>query len=186
MSHPRQAIREAARQALLNRTRAADRVSTNRAKPVPQRPMARSEEGTLPTLLVYTRSEQVALFDESPRRYRRTVELVVEAVAEEVTDLDGELDDFAQEVEVAMLRDDTLGGTLNDLRLASTATAIADEGAKLMGAAIITFEAEYFTEAPVPGTDDLDEFGSLHTRYSLEGEQEEPDQAQTILEDLDQ
>jgi hypothetical protein len=186
MTPPRQTIREHARLALLGRTRAADRISTNRKTPLIQCAMERGEEEQLPALLIYVGPERSEIFDESPRRYRRRAELTVEALAEVVDNLDDEIDEFCQEVETALLRDDTLGGILNDLRLTGTNTAKVDTGAKLLGAAIITLEAEYFTEAPIPGSDDLDDFVELRTSYSLDGQQAEPEQAKTILEDLNQ
>lgn len=186
MISPRRAIREAAKCALDNRTRAATRVYTNRKLPLIQRAMERDEHEQLPAILVYCGQEQIEIFDESPRRYRRRVELTVEALTEFDIDLDDEIDQFCLEIEAAMLRDDTLGDTLNDLRLTAMNTVKVDTGAKELAAAIIVFEAEYFTEAPIPGTDDLDDFSALHTNYSLEGQQAEPEQAQTVIEDLEQ
>lgn len=188
--HTRKLIRDAAKAALVvANTRAGTRVESNRPNPLSQRP---SPDGgnaqELPALLVYTRSTKSEVFDESPRRYRNRAELVVEGVLEIQAgqEIDDELDAFELEITNAMLRDETLGGLANDLTQQSSSTGTDDTGAKLLGAVIITFEAEYFSYAPAEGTQTLDDLVRIHTEHSLGGLQADArDRATTDIEGLD-
>jgi hypothetical protein len=83
--------------------------------------------------------------------------------------------------------DDTLGGAANDTRLTGTTMTIADAGAKLIGAVILTFDVEYFTYAVDPAATALDDLSTIDTQYSLGGEQTDADdRARTLLENLEQ
>lgn len=189
MKHPRQAIREAIKAALVNRTPAAGRVMTNRRTPLSQSPSAMGDDKELPAILIFTRDESSVIFDESPRRYRRTATVEVEAALEisPTTALDDDLDTFALQIETLMLLDDMLSGAANDTRLTGTGMTIADTGAKLIGAVILTFEVEYFTYAVDETARPLDHLSTIDAQYSLTGEQPNPDdRAQTHLEHLDQ
>lgn len=188
-ANPRQPIREAAAAALVGKTRAGARVESNRPNPLSQRPSADGGTQELPAVIVYTRSTQSRIFDESPRRYRHEAELVVEAVLELAAgqEIDDELDAFEQEVVDALLLDDTLGGTADDLQLTGSTTTIDGAGAKLLGAVIITFQAIYYSYAPAEGTQTLDDLITVHTEHSLGGAQDDPrDRATTDIEGLDQ
>lgn len=187
--HARREIREAAKAALVNRTIALDRVSSSRKNPLSQNPTALGGKTDLPAIVIYTRTTRSEVFDESPRRYRNVTELVVEAVLEltgEVDDIDDEVDAFEKSVVELLLADDTLGGKADDLRLTGSALAISEEGAKLLGAAIISFDASFFSNYPAEGSPDLDNLAHVHTEYSLEGAQpDEDDRAKTDIEELD-
>lgn len=184
----RRLLREAAKAALLGQTRAGSHVESGRPNPLSQRPSALGGVEELPCIIIYTRTTKSVVFDESPRRYRHEAELTVECALEVAAgqEIDDELEGFEQEVITALLLDDTLAGTVDDLLLTGSTNTIDGEGAKLLAAVIITFDAIFYTEAPVPGSQVLDDFASLHIDYSLDGKQVDPnDRAKTIIEGLD-
>ncbi len=188
--NPRRAIRDAAGAALIGRTRAGTRVFSSRVNPVSQQPHAAGGLNELPAVMIYTRSTRSEVFDESPRRYLHRTELVIECALEfkDGIDLDDDLDEFEQEVVGWLLLDDTLNGTADDLTLTGSTNTIDDAGNKLLGAVIISLEAKYYTYAPEQGGGGslvLDDLDSVHTEYSLDGQQPDPrDRAKTEIEGL--
>lgn len=191
MTHPRADIREAAKAALVGKTIAGARVESSRPNPLSQRASALGGKEELPAIIIYTRSTRSEVFNESPRRYLHRVELVVEA-ALEVTgamgDIDDELDAYELQVVNALLVDETLNGNAADLVHTGSAMTIADAGAKLLGAVIISLEASYFAHFPTAAdAEALDDLVTVHTEHSLSGQQaDSADRAITDIEDLDQ
>lgn len=177
MTHPRTAIRHAARAALENATIAQDRVWVNRPNPLSQRPGTRSTSSQLPAILIYTKDEQIQEHTAAPRELLRTTELVVE-LAHAMTDtIDDELDAFASTVEHLLLDEDSLGGACSELRLTASSMTIVDAGDIPIGAVILTFEADYYEAFPAPEQPaGLDDFNTLATRTSLGGDQATADQ----------
>lgn len=183
--NPRRLIRDAAKAALIGKTIAGTRVESGRPTPLSQQPHAAGGLNELPAIIVYTRSTTSEIFDESPRRYKHEAELVVECACEIGPDgaIDDQLDDFEDQVVQALLIDDTLGGTADDLVLTGSTNTIDGTGNKLLGAVIISLQARFYTYAPLPGTQDLPDLNSVHTQYSLGGTQPDPrDRAQTHIE----
>lgn len=186
---PRQLIREAAKAALLNNTRAGARVYSGRPNPLSQQPSALGGLDELPAIIIYTRATKSKVFDESPRRYRHEADLTVECSLEigAGQEIDDELEEFEQEVHNALLLDDSLGDTADDLMLTGSTNTINGDGDRLLAAVIITFEAIFYTEAPVPGTQTLDDLERVHVEFSLDGNQDDPDdRAKTDIEGLEQ
>jgi len=185
----RRLARDAAKAALINKTRAGARVESGRPNPLSQRPSAMGGREELPGIIIYTRTTKSQIFDESPRRYRHVTELVVECALEVGAgqEIDDEMDLFEQEVLNVLLADDTLGGKLDDLQYTGSTNTIDGEGAKLLAAVIITLDAIYFTEAPFEGTQILDVLERVHTEHSLSGNQDDSqDRAKTDIEGLQQ
>lgn len=185
----RRLIREAAKAMLVSKTIAGLNVASSRPNPLSQRPSAHGGLEELPAVIIYTRSTKSEVFDESPRRYRHEAELAVECAMEIDPDqeLDDQLDDFEQQVVDALLIDDTLGGIAEDLKLTGSTNTIDGTGEKLLGAVIITFQAVYFTDLPESILEDLPNFSTAHTEYSLGGQQEDTrDRAKTHLQGLEQ
>jgi len=187
----RAAIRAAARSRIIAAaTVAGSRVHTNRPNPLAQDPHAAGGGTELPAVLIYTPSEDAEVFDESPRRYRRTLTMRVECVREVsaiTAAIDDELDSFAGAVERALLTDPTLGNAVDDCELRGTTTTINDAGEAMIGAAVIDFAVSYYTEEPEPLTPSLDDLSEIRTEIDLAGANEAPaDRAQTIIGDLDQ
>lgn len=188
MSSARKAIRAALVAAVMNKTSADDRAFANRTDPLMDQ-ATDLDAGTdqFPLLLVYSGDEQSEVFDESPRRYKRTVEMKVEGTINAGDAVDDALDDLADEIETAVLLDDTLGGLANDVRLKSTSMVLASNGRRDIGGVTLTFEVEYFTTAPDATAQALDDLDTVDTHYDLGGAQPDArDQAETLIEDLQQ
>ncbi|MFB8829060.1 hypothetical protein ACE0DR_06030 [Azotobacter sp. CWF10] len=60
------------------------------------------------------------------------------------------LDEIARQVELILLRDDTLGGTASDLRYSQTQMVLSEQGKTVIGACRIIFDADYLDEQPGP------------------------------------
>jgi hypothetical protein len=180
MAHQRKLIRDAAVGKLLAQTDAGSKVYANRIKPF----TSNGWTSELPAIVVYTMDEQAEIFNAAPREYLRTVQLVVEIQAAADESLDDVLDNIADQVERAMLRDDTLAGTVNNLLLVRSRMALRDEGETLIGACIVQFDAQYLDRRP----DDLfnatlPELTTVDTQYSLNNAQPDPaDRARTLIE----
>lgn len=179
MSHPRTLIREAAKDALIGQTVAGTNVLSTRKNPLSVNPSALAPMDNLPAVIVFSRTTKTEVFDESPRRYRCQAEIVVEGLlhvtAETDDDIDTILDDFELELWNAMLGDDTLGKTCNDLTAVSSDIDLDSDGARLLGAVIMVFNAEYFVDAPANGTGTMPigEFDKAYTDFSLDGSQDD-------------
>lgn len=148
MSHQRQAIRAAVETAIGTTTVAGTNVFINRPNPLSQRPNPRSSESMLPAILIYTKDESSAVYNEAPRMYKRTVELVVELAMAMTDSIDDDLDTFADVVENRILQDDSLGGTAAETRLVSSTMTIVDTGEMPIGAVVMTFDVDYFQHFP--------------------------------------
>ena len=184
----RKAIRAAIKAALIGQTRAEDRVESSRRTPVSQEPSALLGRNELSRIIVWTRSTRSRVFDESPRRYRHETEVVIECIAQlsPASALDDDMDEFTTEVLAAVLRDDTLGGEVDDLQLSESVTDYGDAGDRVIGGAAITLTATHYGTAPLPGTNDLPDLSAVRTEYNLSGEQPDPaDRAVTLIEDLE-
>lgn len=185
---PRRLIREAVKTALIGKTIAGTRVESSRPNPLSQQPHAAGGHNELPAIIIYTHSTRSEVFDESPRRYRHEAELVVECACEiqPGQGLDDQLDEFEEQVVQALLLDDTLGGTADDLVLTGSTTGIDGSGNKLLGAVIISLQATFYTYAPAEGGGGelvLPDLERVHTEYSLSGDQPDPrDRAKTDIE----
>ncbi len=184
MAHQRKLIRAAAVAKLTGQTAVGSKVYANRIKPF----VSNGWASQLPAIVVYTLDEQAEIYNAAPREYLRTVQLVVEIQASADEALDDVLDDIAAQVELILLRDDTLSGTVNDLQLARSRMALKDEGETLIGACMLQFDAQYLDRRPDDGFNaTLDDLATVATEYSLSNQQNDPDdRAKTLIEGLDQ
>lgn len=182
MAHPRELIRKQAVAVLLGATSAGSSVFASRVRPF----VSNDWQSDLPAICVFTMDEASEIFNQAPREYRRRVELVVEIHAVGNEALDDTLDTLARQVEHLLLRDDTLGGTANDLEYVRSRMVLLDQAEQLTGACRLIFEAEYFDRHPDDDfNDSLPNFNTLNTEYSLGNAQPNPaDRAKTIIEDL--
>lgn len=136
MTSKRKTIRHAIANVLLNNTSAGAHVYASRTRKL-------SKE-SLPAILVYTNNEDVEVFNESPREYRRTLTLGIEIAARADDDLDDTLDDIAQEVERILSENQTPGGA--DTLLLTGATIVLNaDGDNQHGGCVLTYDAIYFT-----------------------------------------
>ncbi|MGL6222395.1 MAG: hypothetical protein ACRC6L_02325 [Steroidobacteraceae bacterium] len=185
----RRVLRNAAKAALLGKTRAGSKVESSRPNPLSQQPSALGGTDELPVIVIYTRTTKSDVFDESPRRYKHKVELIVECALafSPGSVIDDDLDGFEDEVLRALLVDETLGGAVDDLQLVGSSNVINGEGDRLLGAVVVTMEATVYTIAPYVDTLDLPDLTSVNTQYNLSGDQpDEADRAKSNIEGLDQ
>lgn len=143
---------------LKDRTEAAERVFSNRARQL------WPEE--LPAIMVYTRSETSKDFGSAPRSLERELRMAVEIVAKADENLDDELDTIAQQVEDRILGDDTLGGICSDIILTDTEMAVSGEGDTLFGSAVLTFRVVYHTEVYVKDAE-ITDLERINVDYDL-------------------
>lgn len=182
MAHPRELIRKQAVAVLMGATNAGASVYASRVAPL----ISNGWQSELPAIIVYTMDETGEIFNQSPREYRRRVELVVEIHAEGNEALDDTLDTLARQVERLLLMDDTLGDTVNDLQYVRSRIVLLDQSEQLTGACRLIFEAEYFDCHPDDlFNESLPDLNTVTTEYSLDNAQPNPaDRAKTIIEDL--
>lgn len=172
MSLLRKQIRANIKAALLNQTRAQDRVYANR-------PEVLSDEQLfgVPAIVIETPSERSVEEAEAPKTLKRTAAVNVHLLltgAGELNDptiaaIDDDLEDFAQEVESKLfaLTEAQVGG---ELRYTGDSLNVDEKGRLPAGGMSLNFEVDYYQEipetAPAPGITELDK---VHVDYNLEG-----------------
>ena len=146
MAHARQQIRGAAATALTGLATTGSNVFKSRVHELAQ--------DELDALRIYTRNEPdvetLQLTD--PAEQRRDLELVVEGVTRATDDMDDTLDDIAEEVEVALAADITLGGLVHSVYIDSTEIEMSAEGDQPVGVVRMTFAVDYTVNSNAPGT----------------------------------
>lgn len=161
--HTRAEIRAKVYELLLGQTTCGDAVYKNRARPFIQ---AEGWQNELPALVIYTNDESVALYNEAPREYARTSNIIVEihAAADEQTD--DLLDNIAEQVEVLISRFNWEAFNV-DFGLGSTRMQLIDAGAQVVnGALAVTFEMTYYSPLPDAGkADSLDDLLRVGNTY---------------------
>lgn len=181
MSHQRTLIRQKVI-ALLARektpgewpTIAESRVNSTRVTPY--------WESELPAINVYNGTDRVDVYNQAPRQLRHDFSLIVECVADAMTDgLDDTLDALAREVERVISINDTLEGECADILLNNTEITIRENGDRFIGAARMEFRVEYYTNWPDAVDLELDNFETTDVQYDLNN-QAEADRAKDIIE----
>lgn len=150
MAHHRQLIRKAVTAALLENTKAGERVYPSRILPL----RALKE---LPAICVYTDDESADEENLSSPPPDRTLDIVIEGlVAVPPTRLDqlatadtveDAMDDLALEIENALAVDVYFGDLVARSWLASTETVVMEDGDRPMGLVILTYRADYIAIA---------------------------------------
>jgi hypothetical protein len=180
MPHQRQVIREAAQAALVAaNTAAGTRVTETRLGP------QRATE--LPAISVYTLSEEVdpASAQSAPRELKRELQLAVEGWVRATGNVDDALDALALEIERAMHADPTLGGACSDSVLASTEVGIKMDGDRPMGAVHIVYVVRFYTYVPEADDVTLDDLSTVDVKTSLANAVNEANQAEDLIENLE-
>lgn len=145
MAHIRKQIREYFGTQLTGLTTTGANVFESRVYPM--------QSAKLPALLIYTTSEASEESSFSKKRVMdRTVNVQVEGFVRTIANFDDTLDLIAEEVEIALLDDPTLGGLAINTVLASTEATYSGDSEQPVGTIILTFEVHYRTETGVPGT----------------------------------
>lgn len=164
--HPRQLIREKVAALLKDKTNAGSRVWPSRVR--------HWNAHKFPAIGVYTPDENSDLADASPRRYDRTVTVLVECLATADEGLDNAIDTLAAQVEAVLLADPTWGGVAGDpsspgtpTALMGTTTGFDGEGENVTACLIMTWEADYVTRPLDADPTTLDEFRTAHVDWDL-------------------
>ncbi len=141
MAHARKQIRESVGVLLTGLTTTGTTVYESRVYPVE----------TLPALSIYTLSETVLETTMSGNQ-TRLLTLIVEGRAKATSALDDTLDLIAEEVEVALLADQDLSGTIKMLELSETEIELTDDLEKPAGIIRLMFNVTYRVAETAPGT----------------------------------
>ncbi len=143
MPHARQQIRYAAATQVNGLTTTADRVYRSRVYPI--------EPENLPCLAIYAQ-EETREDDQAGGEITedRLLTLVVEGRAQANELLDDTLDTIAEEVEVVIASDRTLGGKVKYIYLESTEIEISVEGEHPTGLIKLNYMVEYRTDNNAP------------------------------------
>jgi len=162
-------IRESVRDLILNHTQAGEQVFTA--------PVVSHWVQNLPAINIFTESETVERFNESPKSYRRVMTLVIECVAvgDSEGGLDNNLEELGDAVESFMEIDETLGQCVNKLELVSTDYDYKQDGQSLTGSLILRYTIEYFTDAIRPDMQCLDDLNQINVDYKIGHHNESPD-----------
>ena len=109
------------------------------------------EDGNLPALLVYTRSEESEPLEiGSNRTSQRMLSLVVEAYVKSATNFEDTLDTICKEVEQAIAADPSLSGKAKDCYIESTEIEFNAEGELPLAFATLTFLTSYYVQEQSP------------------------------------
>jgi hypothetical protein len=181
MSRQRKLIRQAAAAVLKNNTSVGDKV-------FPSRPPSLSEGSGLPAIFIYGDAEAISLHCESPREYRRELELKIDVTAAGAA-ADDELDDIGDRVERLIGRSDRLTyqrePTVAEISLAGARVSYRQEGTQMIGSLVITYSAVYYTGEPdAEDPEPLDDLKAVATDYSLENRQAPADRAADLVTGL--
>lgn len=159
MSNRRKEIRNGFVQHLLGKTMAEERVFPNRIRHI--------SEDELPLISVQTGEENVDIFDQAPRRYRRTLEVSVECYVKNVEHVDQMLDNLLFEIETAFDTEDRFN--LIDVvdEVIYNGSNIAKHGGEAVqesGYGVVRYTVIYFTWAGAR-TEFLDELRTVHGNF---------------------
>jgi len=120
----------------------------------------RRNQSNLPALEVYTPVDRVAeKLNDTPLTYVRDLTVIIKAIAQG-NDSVGVVDDLANEVELALIREDklagVLGGNVENIDLEETITDVDGDGKRIEVEAAIQFSCRYYTDhGPVENRDFL-------------------------------
>ena len=102
------------------------------------------EDAALPCLLVYSTSEESEILNQgTPRLLSRTLNITIQGVAAESSDIDDKLDLIAKEIEPALSADRDINSLAQDSFLTSTEIEINADGAKTVGTLRLNYQIDY-------------------------------------------
>lgn len=163
---PKRAIKLAVKELLKGKTEARDNVSVFQSVPT------QIEE--IPAILIYMTTEDIDVFEEAPKLYKRTPTLTIECLLDGDNDdeLDERLEKMGELVETFMDSDVTLGGLINKLALTSTAYASSSEGSTFTGSLILTYALDLYTYAMRPDAVCLPDLKEINATWEVGPNQE--------------
>ncbi len=142
-NHVRQQIRERLGTVLTGLSTTGSNVFESRVYPL--------ETASLPSLLIYTKSEtSEPIVISTNRLMSRELELIVEVYVKQTSNFDDQVDKICKEVEVAISADTTLNGLAKDCFLQSTEIEYNTEGEQPLSYAVLTFLTNYYVQENAP------------------------------------
>ena len=109
------------------------------------------QEDTLPSLVIYTKSESSEpIVIGTDRVMSRELSVVVEAYCKATSDFDDTIDTISKEVEEAIAADRTLGGLAKDTYVESTEIEYTGDGEQPVGYVTLTFLTNYYVQETNP------------------------------------
>ena len=109
------------------------------------------QEDTLPSLVIYTKSESSEpIVIGTDRVMSRELSVVVEAYCKATSNFDDTIDTISKEVEEAIMSDRTLGGLAKDTYVESTEIEYTGEGEQPVGYVTLTFLTNYYVQETNP------------------------------------
>lgn len=128
-----------------------------------------TQSENLPSILIYSTTESVRRFDESPKRYGRTLTVNIECLdaGNDDDDMDMRLEVIAERVEALMERDETLGGIANDLELVSANYQQEPDGESPMGSIVLQYNVEFYQYAIRTDDTCLDDLRGVDIDYKV-------------------
>ena len=146
--HVRKLIRDEIKTQLTGLSTTGANVFSHRVYPV--------QEGVLPAIIVYTSSESanrstIGGFG-NIASISRVLSVSVEAYVKATANVVDTIDTIAEEVEVALGDDETLGGLSEDIQLVNTSIEITADGDQPVGVLKMDYEVVYRTTAGDPTT----------------------------------
>jgi hypothetical protein len=182
MSVPRKEFRHDVVNRLMNRTPAGARVFANRRLPM----FGSDIQSSVPAILVYTTTERVTQFNNSPRIYKRVTSLEVQIASPMIDTLDDALDVFGGLVERILLTDDTLGGLVESIEPVGSSRGYPEGGEREFAGLVLFFDVSYLFQMPDEITnEDLVELKSVYTKFQIEDWQLPDDLTESAATDLD-
>ena len=143
MAHVRQQIREYFGTTLTGLTTTGANVYESRVYTL--------QEDTLPSLVIYTKSEtSEPIVIGTDRVMSRELSVVVEAYCKATSDFDDTIDTISKEVEEAIAADRTLGGLAKDTYVESTEIEYTGDGEQPVGYVTLTFLTNYYVQETNP------------------------------------
>lgn len=143
MAHVRQQIREYFGTTLNNLATTGANVYESRVYTL--------QESTLPSLVIYTKSESSEpIVIGTDRVMSRDLSVVVEAYCKAVNNFDDTIDTISKEVEEAIAADRTLGGLAKDTYIESTDIEYTGEGDQPVGFVTLNFLTNYYVKESDP------------------------------------
>lgn len=109
------------------------------------------QENTLPSLIVYTKSESSEpVVIGTDRLMSRELQVIVEGYCKLTANFDDLIDQISLEVEEAIAADRTLGGLAKDTYLESTEIDFTGEGDKPVGFVTLSYLTNYYVKETNP------------------------------------
>ena len=103
----------------------------------------------LPIILLYPKNEGVSRFDEAPKRYLRSLNIIIELITVDDSDecLSDTLDDLSAAIEAAIEKDVDLESCVESVELTSVVYDTEGDGQSPVGSAVLNYQIDYITES---------------------------------------